>query len=79
MKEIHFYVLCSEKINYVDCVEKCIADKQCRVSYKMHTGDYFAISSSSEKTALSFEARQFPKLPSELTFAQSVLKRMRLS
>ena len=27
VKEIHFYVLCSEKLNYGDCVEKCIDGK----------------------------------------------------
>jgi len=49
------------------------------VIYKTHTGDYFELPSSNEKIVLSFEARQFQKLPSELEFAQSVLKRMRLS
>jgi len=45
----------------------------------MHTGNYFKLSSSNETIVLSFEGRQFPKLPSELDFAQSVPKRMRLS
>jgi len=39
----------------------------------------FLLSSSGETNALTFEARQFPKLPSELIFAQSILKKMRLS
>jgi len=71
--------LCSEKLNYVDYVEKCIANKECRISYKPHTGDNFQLSSSSETIALSFETRQFPKLPSEHVFAESVLKKMQLS
>jgi len=79
VKEIHFYVLCCEKLNYADYVDKYIASKEYIVTYKTHTGDYFELSSSNETILLSFEARQFPKLPSELEFAQSVLKRMRLS
>jgi len=27
VKEIHFYVLCSENLNYADYIEKCIAGK----------------------------------------------------
>ena len=48
------------------------------VSYKPHTGDYFQPSSSGDTIAISFEARQFPKLPSELVFAESVLKKIQL-
>ena len=29
VKEIHFFVLCSEKLYYADYVEKCIAGKEC--------------------------------------------------
>jgi len=79
VNEIHFYVLCSEKLNYADYIEKCIAGKEYSATYKTHTGNYFELSLSNETIALSFEERQFPKLPSELIFAQSVLKRMRLS
>ena len=32
-KEIHFYVLCCEKLNYADCVEKCIADMECTLKF----------------------------------------------
>ena len=74
MKEIHSYVLCCEKLNYADYVEKYTAIKEYSVTYKAHTGDYFELSSSTETIVLSFEARQFPKLPSELQFEQSVLK-----
>jgi len=79
VKEIHFYVLCCDKINYADYVQKYIASKEYSVTYKTRTGDYFKLSPSNETIALSFEARQFPKLQSEVLFAQSVLKRMRLS
>jgi len=48
-------------------------------TYKPHRRDEFQLSSSSQTIALSFEARQFPKLPSELIFAQSVLKKICLS
>ena len=33
VKEIHFYVLCSEKLNYADYVEKCIAGKVCTFKF----------------------------------------------
>jgi len=71
VKEIHFYVLDSEKLNYANYVEKCIACKEYSVTYKPHRRDEFRLSSSSETIALSLEARQFPKIPSELIFAQS--------
>jgi len=69
VKEIHFYVLCSEKLNYADYIEKCIAGKEHSVTYKPHRRYEFLLSSSGETIALSFEARQFPKQPSELIFA----------
>jgi len=60
VKEIHFHVLCSLKLNYADYVEKYIPGKEYSVTYKLHRRDEFLLSSSSEKIALSFEARQFP-------------------
>ena len=71
--------MCSEKVNYADCIKKCIACKGHSVTYKAHRLDEFLLSSSSEKIALTFEARQFQKQPSELIFAQSLLKKIRLS
>ena len=71
--------MCCENLSYADYVEIYIASMEYTVIYKTHTGDYFELPSSNEKIVLSFEARQFQKLPSELEFAQSVLKRMRLS
>jgi len=63
VEEIHFYLL-------ADYVEKFTARKDCNVTYKTHTGDIFGLSSSSETIALSFKARQFPKLTSELMFGK---------
>jgi len=76
VKEIHFYVLCSEMLNYAYYIEKCIAGKEHSVTYKPHTREEFLLSSSGETIALSFEARQFPKQPSELIFAQSLLEKI---
>ena len=44
VKQIHFYVLCNEELDYADYTEKCIAGKNCCISYKSHTGDYFRLS-----------------------------------
>jgi len=71
--------LCSQKLNYADYIENCIAGKERSVTYKPRRGDEFLLSSSDEQIALSFEARQFLKLPSELIFAQCILKKMCLS
>jgi hypothetical protein len=41
VEEINFYVLCSEKLNYADYVEKCIAGKEC--TFKFPTGYDFKV------------------------------------
>jgi len=41
MSKIHFYGLCSEKLNFAAYIEKCVADKDYSVIYKTHTGNYF--------------------------------------
>jgi len=79
VKEIHFYVLCSEKLNYEDYTEKSIAGKEHSVTFKPHRRDEFLLSYSGETIVLLFEARQFPKQPSELIFAQSLLEKICLS
>jgi len=79
VNEINFYLLCSEKLNHADYIDKCIAGKEYSATYKPHRQDEFRLSSSSETIALSFQARQFPKLPSELIFAQIVLMKICLS
>jgi len=73
VKEILFYVLCSEKLNYADDIEKYIAGKEHSVTYTPHRRDEFLLSSSSETIVLSFEARPYPKQRSELLFGQSLL------
>jgi len=74
MKEIHLYVLCSEnKITQI--MLKNVLPVKSSVTYRIHTGDYFVLSSCSGTIALSMEERQFPNLPSELIFAQCVKKK----
>jgi len=85
VKEIHFYVLCSEKLNYADYVEKCIAGKECTFkcptdyNFKVVTERRFHLTFGGETVTISVEVRRFPKLPSELIFAQSVSKKIHLS
>jgi len=74
-RRIHFFVLCNEELNYKNYIEKCIGDKECSVCFKSHTGHFFQISYQNETILILFEVRLFPKLPSELMFAQSVLKK----
>ena len=33
VKQIHFHVLCCEKLNYADYIEKCISGKECSVTF----------------------------------------------
>jgi hypothetical protein len=85
VKRIHFFVLHSEKLNYADYVKKCIVSKErtfklpTDYSFKVVTAHRFQLTFGGETVTISIEARQFQKLPSELTFAQCVLKTMRLS
>ena len=78
--EIHFYVLCCETFNYADYVEKCIADKEStfkfptNYDFKAVTEHHFQLTFGGETVTISFETRQFPKLPSEQIFGQNVLK-----
>jgi len=74
-KRIHIFVLCNEELNYEDYIEKCICDKECSVSYKSDSGRLFQISYQGESIFIYFETRLLPNLPSELMFAQSVLKK----
>ena len=37
VKEIHFYVLCSKNLHYVEYIEKCIVENKCSVSHTKHT------------------------------------------
>jgi hypothetical protein len=77
-------VLCSEKLNYADYVEKCIACKDCtfkfptECDFNLVTEHRFQLTFGGETVTISIEARLLPKLPSELIFAQSVLKKIQL-
>jgi len=75
-RRITYFVLCNEGLNYEHYIENCIGDEGCSVCYKSHTRYYFQLSYQSETIFISFEARLFPKLPSEINFAQSVLKKI---
>ena len=75
VKEMHFYVLFNKHVSYGEYIEKCIVGKECSVSYKLHKGCYFPVSSSSGNTVIiSCKETRFSELPTELTFAQNVLK-----
>jgi len=77
-------VLHSEKLNYADHVEKFIVSKErtfklpTDYSFKVVTEHRFQLTFGGVTVTKSIEARKFQKLPSELGFAQCVLK-MRLS
>ena len=48
-------------------------------NYKLVTKHYFQLTFVCETAKISFEARLFPKLPSELVITESVLKKLELS
>jgi len=85
VKKINFYVLQSEKLKYADYIEKCIDGKECTFkfptdySFKVVTERRFQLTFGGETVTIYIQARRFPSLPSELIFAQGVLKTMRLS
>jgi len=74
VKEINFYALCNKiRLRCASYLEKCIAGKEC--TFKLRTDNYFVLTSGKEKVVISFQPRFFGgKFPSELIFAQSVLK-----
>ena len=80
VKEIHFYVLCSKTLQYNEHIEKCIHGNKCNVSCTKQTDNTSHLSSSGgDSFIVSLEARlAHDELPSELIFAQSILKRIRL-
>ena len=78
VEEIHFYVLCSEKLNCADCFEKCIDGKECAFKFptdydfNLITEHRFQLTFCVETVKISIETRQSPNLPSEIIFAQCV-------
>jgi len=80
VEKIHMYVVCSEQLNYENYIKKCIAGQDCCISDKAHTECYFKLSSDGRTIAVAFETKiVYERLPSSLIFAQSVLKKIRLS
>jgi len=85
LKDIHFYVLCEVNLNYAKYITKCMARKNYTVKFlsKIHLTcvweEHFELSIDDETVTISFEARQFPNLPSELIFVENVLAKIQLS
>ena len=76
VKAINLYVLCSEMVNYLDYIKKCVTVKKCTIS---QGGDIFQLSYCGEIIYISFEAKiLFEKHPSDQVFAYAVLKNIRL-
>jgi hypothetical protein len=72
VKEISFYALCNKKDYDVLSTLKNILLGEC--TCKLRTDNYFVLTSGNEEV-ISFQSRFFGgKLPSELIFAQSLLK-----
>ena len=85
VEEIHFYVLCNEKLNYGNYVEKYIASRECILTYlpelklTFFREQNFRLDFDGKTVSISFVARQFPNLPSEVVFAENILSKMELS
>jgi len=75
-KQIHFYVLCSENLNWGYYNNKCIGNQECKNIYKCESGYIYKLLSQCDTIFIMFKERFFhEQLPSELIFAQSVLKK----
>ena len=74
VKQIDFYVLCNKRrLRCANYLEKCVAGKEC--TFKLSTDNYFILTSGKEEIIIEIHSRFYGgKLPSELIFAQSVLK-----
>jgi hypothetical protein len=79
VEEINFYVLCNKRrLRCASYVEKYVAGKEC--TFKLRTDEYFVLASGKEEVVISFQSRFVcGNPPSELIFAQSVLKNIKLS
>ena len=70
-KKIDSYVLWNKHINYAKYIKQCIA-KKC--TFKLRTHNYFVLSGC-DRVKISFQSKFISyELPSEIIFAQSVLK-----
>jgi len=85
MKDIHSYVLCNENLNYANYIEKCIDGREwtlmrlSELNLTFLREQYSPLKFDDEIITSSFEAREFPNLPSQLVFAQSILTKIELS
>jgi len=85
VKDIHFYILCEEILKYAIYITKCLARKNYTVKLlsKIHLTcvweENFQLTLDNETVTISFEARQFPNLPSELIVAEKILAKIQLS
>jgi len=80
VEEINFYILSNNKLKFLDYIEKCISGKQCTVFSHKYDEYHFRLSSGEESVNLKFEIRTMDgKLPTELTFAYSIINKIRLS
>ena len=78
VKQIVFYVLCKKRLRCASYLEKCVAGKEC--TFKLSTDNYFVLTSGKDEVIIEFQSRFFGgKLMSQLIFAQSVLKNIKLS
>jgi hypothetical protein len=77
MPNTHFYMVCSKKINFEDYIRECMANKECTNS---NFDDTFWISYQERVIKVSLEQRVVSGiLLSELSFANNVLRKIRLS
>ena len=79
VKEINFYVLCNKRrLRCASYLETCVAGKEW--IFKLTTDNYFVLTSGKKEVIIENHSRFFGgKLMSELIFAQSVLKNIKLS
>jgi hypothetical protein len=75
VKEINFYVICNKRrLRFASYLENLLLEKEC--TFKLLTDNYFVLTFGKEEVVISFRSIFFGgKLPSELIFAQSVLKK----
>jgi len=85
LKDINFYILCAENLNYAKYITKCLTRRNFTVKLlsKIHLTcvweEHFQLTLDNETVAISVEARHIPNLPSELIFAENVLAKIQLS
>jgi len=56
-KQIHFCVLCSEKLNYEYYVKKCIGNRESKITYKCDSEYFYTLSSQGDTIFIMFKER----------------------